>query len=85
MSLRGEVFEASGRTVEVIDTVGAGDSFQAALLGVAMPWVLHEWSDVLGPNRVAIAAWREIDVAAELEAATGLPVSVYNDLGLPLK
>ena len=32
VSLRGEVFEASGRTVEVVDTVGAGDSFQAALL-----------------------------------------------------
>ena len=48
-------------------------------LGVAMPWVLHEWSDVLGLEREAIAAWREIDVAAELEAATGLPVSVYND------
>ena len=28
----GEVFEASGRTVEVVDTVGAGDSFQAGLL-----------------------------------------------------
>ena len=33
VSLRGEHFEASGRTVEVADTVGAGDSFQAALLG----------------------------------------------------
>ena len=32
VSLRGEVFEASGRAVEVVDTVGAGDSFQAALL-----------------------------------------------------
>ena len=32
VSLRGEVFEASGRTVEVADTVGAGDSFQAGLL-----------------------------------------------------
>ena len=32
VSLRGEVFEASGRTVEVVDTVGAGDSFQAGLL-----------------------------------------------------
>ena len=85
VSLRGEVFEASGRTVEVIDAVGAGDRFQAALLGVAMPWVLHEWSDVLGLEREAIAAWREMDVAVGLEAATGLPVSVYNDLGLPLK
>ena len=32
VSLRGKVFEASGRTVEVVDTVGAGDSFQAGLL-----------------------------------------------------
>ncbi len=48
-------------------------------LGVAMPWVLHEWSDVLSLEREAIAAWREIDVVAELEAATGLSVSLYND------
>ena len=48
-------------------------------LGVAMPWVMYEWSDVLGLEREAIAAWREIDVAAEFEAATGLPVSLYND------
>ena len=32
VSLRGEVFEASGHAVEVVDTVGAGDSFQAGLL-----------------------------------------------------
>lgn len=32
VSLCGETFEASGHTVEVVDTVGAGDSFQAALL-----------------------------------------------------
>ncbi|MCY4590931.1 MAG: ROK family transcriptional regulator [Alphaproteobacteria bacterium] len=48
-------------------------------LGVAMPWVMYEWSDLLGLEREAIAAWREIDVSAELEAATGLPVSLYND------
>ena len=32
VSLRGEVFEATRHQVEVIDTVGAGDSFQAGLL-----------------------------------------------------
>ena len=47
--------------------------------GVAMPWMLHEWSDVLGLERQAIAAWQEIDTAGELESATGLPVSLYND------
>ena len=32
VSLRGEVFEACARRVDVVDTVGAGDSFQAGLL-----------------------------------------------------
>ena len=32
VSLRGELFEASGHTTEVVDTVGAGDSFHAGLL-----------------------------------------------------
>ena len=32
VSLRGETFEASGRSVDVVDTVGAGDSFQSGLL-----------------------------------------------------
>ena len=32
VSLRGDIFEVPGRRVEVVDTVGAGDSFQAGLL-----------------------------------------------------
>lgn len=32
VSLCGEIFETPGRAVEVVDTVGAGDSFQAGLL-----------------------------------------------------
>ena len=70
---------AEGSAMELIASLKRASRARTVGLGVAMPWVLHEWSDVLGLEREAIAAWREIDVAAELEAATGLPVSVYND------
>ena len=70
---------ATGTAMELVDSLKRDLRARIVGLGVAMPWVLHEWSDVLGLDREAIAAWREIDVAADLEAATGLPVSVYND------
>ena len=70
---------ATGSAMELIDSLKRDLRARIVGLGVAMPWVLHEWSDVLGLEREAIAAWREIDVAAELETATGLSVSVYND------
>ena len=70
---------AKGTAVELMGSLKRSLRARIVGLGVAMPWVLHEWSDVLGLEREAIAAWREIDVAAEIESATGLPVSVYND------
>ena len=70
---------ATGIALEVIESLEHGLRPRIVGLGVAMPWVLHEWADVLGLDREAISAWREIDVAAELEAATGLSVSLYND------
>ena len=70
---------ATTAAVELIGSLNRRLRARIVGLGVAMPWVLHEWPDVLGLEREAIAAWREIDVAAELEAATGLSVSVYND------
>ncbi len=70
---------ASSAAVELIDSLKRRLRSRIVGLGVAIPWVLHEWSDVLGLDREAIAAWQEIDVAAELRSATGLSVSVYND------
>ena len=70
---------AAGTAVELIDSLKRRLRSRIVGLGVAMPRVLHEWSDVLGLEREATAEWREIDVAAELESATGLSVSVYND------
>ena len=70
---------AMGSAVELMGSLKRRLRARIVGLGVAMPWVLHEWSDVLGLEREAIAAWREIDVAAEIQSATGLSVSVYND------
>ena len=70
---------ATGTALELIDSLKRKLRTRIVGLGVAMPWVLHEWSDVLGLEREAIAAWREIDVADDLERATGLSVSLYND------
>ena len=66
-------------TVDLMVSLNSRQRGRIVGLGVAMPWVMYEWSDVLGLEREAIAAWREIDVAAELERTTGLPVSLYND------
>jgi len=70
---------ATAAVVELMDSLKRRLRARLVGVGVAMPWVLHEWPDVLGLEREAIAAWREIDVAAELEVATGLSASVYND------
>ena len=70
---------ATGTALELVQSLKHGLRSRIVGFGVAMPWVLHEWSDVLGLEREAIAAWRETDVAGVLENATGLSVSVYND------
>lgn len=48
-------------------------------LGIAMPFELWNWmpADEAPPDEMI--AWQNRDIAAELEATTGLPVSVRND------
>ena len=48
-------------------------------LGVAMPFELWAWGEEIGAPDGAMDAWREVDVLAELEAATGRPVHLAND------
>jgi predicted NBD/HSP70 family sugar kinase len=48
-------------------------------LGVAMPFQLWNWVQALGAPQAEMDAWRDIDLHAELTAATGLPVYVQND------
>lgn len=48
-------------------------------LGVAMPDNLESWADELGLPSDALSGWVGLDVEKRLAAATGLPVTRYND------
>jgi predicted NBD/HSP70 family sugar kinase len=47
--------------------------------GVAVPWQLSGWGDVLGSGAEGLRAWDEVDLGAEIAAITGLPCEVWND------
>ena len=68
--------EASQELIEFVDS-----QLRARItgIGVAIPWDLHEWSDVLGLKPATLEDWRKIDVAQRLESSTGLAVSLFND------
>ncbi len=66
-------------TKELIDSVKSEFRGRLVGLGVAIPWDLHEWSDVLGLEHTALEGWRNINVSQELASSTGLPVSLFND------
>jgi predicted NBD/HSP70 family sugar kinase len=48
-------------------------------LGIAMPFQLWNWVQVIGAPQAEMDAWRERDIQAELAAHTGMPVYVQND------
>lgn len=48
-------------------------------IGVAMPFELWKWAEEMDAPGSVLERWRDIDIAAELEYLTGLPVAVAND------
>ena len=64
---------------KLIDSVESQFRQRIVGLGVAIPWDLHEWSDVLDLKPAALEGWRNINVKQQLERSTGLTVSLFND------
>jgi predicted NBD/HSP70 family sugar kinase len=68
---------------ETLDKVAAGlspaERKRIAGFGVATPFELWSWVDHIGAPQAEMDIWRQIDIGAELAAATGLPVHVQND------
>ena len=48
-------------------------------LGVAAPFELWNWHEVLGAPKADFAAWKDADMVGEAAALTGLPVHMVND------
>ncbi len=48
-------------------------------LGIALPYFLWEWAAVIGVNESEMAAWKAVDLRAEIESLFGFPVYVEND------
>ena len=48
-------------------------------LGLAAPFEIWRWHDVIGAPASEFAAWRDVDFAAEIRKLTELPVIVMND------
>lgn len=48
-------------------------------IGVAMPFELWKWAEEMDAPGAVLDRWRDIDIAAELDLLTGLPVSIAND------
>ncbi len=70
---------AESHARELIAALRPGDVARIAGVGVAAPDALHEWSAELGLPPGALDGWRQVDMAARLEQALGLPTTLYND------
>lgn len=48
-------------------------------IGVAAPFELWNWLDVVNAPRDEMQSWRDFDIGGSVAAVTGLPVTVQND------
>ncbi|MDB5664322.1 ROK family transcriptional regulator [Cypionkella sp.] len=64
---------------EIMATLTAAERPRISGMGVAMPFQLWSWVQLIGAPVADMEAWRHADIQAELSAVTHLPVYVQND------
>lgn len=64
---------------ELVATLPAAARDRISGMGVAMPFQLWSWVQLIGAPQAEMDAWRDSDIQAELAALTGMPVYVQND------
>lgn len=75
----GTIRFAQDAVAELTGQLPPADRARIAGLGVAMPFRIWDWAQAINLAPDAMAAWKEIDIRAELAAACGHPVSIEND------
>ncbi|HPE24461.1 ROK family transcriptional regulator [Albidovulum sp.] len=63
----------------ILHNLAPGDRRRIAGIGVAEPFELWNWLDVVNAPKEEMGRWRDFDVAAAVAGITGLPVTIKND------
>lgn len=66
-------------TAQIAAGLTERDRARLAGLGLAVPTRLWDWAEPLGVASEALAAWRDREIGAELQARTGFDTYVRND------
>lgn len=64
---------------DLLGNLSATDRARVSGMGVAMPFQLWSWVQLIGAPQTEMDAWRDRNIQAELTALTDLPVYVQND------
>jgi len=64
---------------EIVGLCSSAERKRICGIGVAMPFELWKWTEMVGAPAEEFVLWKDIDLAAELAKVTDLPVSTVND------
>ncbi len=64
---------------ELIDSLPRAHRGRVAALGVASPFNIWDWGDIVGAPPDTMNEWRDFDIRREIEAILPLPVCIQND------
>lgn len=64
---------------DILAQLGNAERHRICGIGIATPFEMWRWSELIGAPAKDFAAWKAVDFSAEFADFTGLPVSVVND------
>jgi predicted NBD/HSP70 family sugar kinase len=75
----GTIRFAKAAIAQLTEQLDPADRARVAGLGIAMPFRIWEWARTIGVPPEAMAAWKDVDIRAEIAAVSSYPVYIQND------